>query len=74
MNSDTKELITVGTQFLDYALYNQQYDGLNKVGQQCYVQCGICQKISNRAHPLCYQHYLKKPDQKLLRKYKVTIK
>ena len=59
MNSDTKELITVGTEFLDYALQNQQYDGLNKVGQQCYVQCGICQKTSNRAHPLCFQHYLK---------------
>lgn len=60
-----KELITIGTQFLDYALNNQEYDGCDKVGQRCHVKCGICQKIVNNAHPLCYQHYLKNNNGKI---------
>jgi hypothetical protein len=61
-----KKLIKIGTEFLDYALNNQQYKGCDKVGQNCHVQCGICQKIAKNAHPLCYQHYLKKNDDVLL--------
>ena len=65
-SSKNKEdkLIINGTEFLDYATNNPQplFNSCDRVGQHCYVQCGICKRTAKNAHPLCYQHYLKNND------------